>query len=268
MARGESRPFLKWVGGKRQLLPELSARVPERYGTFHEPFVGGGALFFAVRPAQAVLSDLNHRLVRTYKAIRDRVEDVIALLETYPYESDFYYDFRRKLPDAREDHWLAAWMIYLNRAGYNGLYRVNSRNEFNVPFGRHTAPTICDAENLRACSAALRGVELRCEGFEGVLRRAVPGDFVYFDPPYAPLSETSYFTSYTQGGFGPTEQAKLRDVALELKGRQVQILLSNSSAPLIRALYAQGFRLEEVLAARNVNSKAERRGKLVELVIR
>lgn len=264
----EPKPFLKWAGGKRQLLPELLARVPEQYRTFYEPFLGGGALFFALRPARAVLSDSNLRLVRTYRAIRDRVEDVIALLRTYPYEREFFYRFRGQTPDQADDAAVAAWMLYLNRAGYNGLYRVNSKNEFNVPFGRYTNPNLCDAENLRRCSAALQGVEVRVDDFANVLGRAVRGDFVYFDPPYAPLNTTSSFTSYTHHGFGRAEQERLRNLALELKARKVQVLLSNSSAPLIRELYAEGFEVEEVLATRNLNSKAERRGKLVELVIR
>jgi DNA adenine methylase len=264
----QPKPFLKWAGGKRQLLPELLARVPARFGTFHEPFIGGGALFFALRPVRAVLSDSNARLIRTYQAIRDRVDDVIALLETYPYDRDFYYEFRASTPDQDPDHVLAAWMLYLNRAGYNGLYRVNSKNQFNVPFGRYTNPTLCDAENLRACSAALQGVELRTEGFEAVLQRVAGGDFVYFDPPYAPLNVTSSFTSYTRDGFGRREQELLRSVARELKRRRVHVMLSNSSAKLIRDLYSRDFMMEEVLAARNVNSKADRRGKLVELIIR
>jgi DNA adenine methylase len=234
---------------------------------FHEPFVGGGALFFALRPERAVLSDSNERLIRTYRAIRDRVGDVIALLAEYPYEHEFYYEIRQTCPDQQEDHAVAAWMIYLNHAGFNGLYRVNSKNQFNVPFGRYVNPTICDARNLRACSRALQGVELRIEDFAAVLERAAPGDFVYFDPPYAPLTSTSYFTSYTMGGFGPEQQKRLRDVARELKAKGVHVLLSNSSAPLIRELYGKGFSVHEVLAARHVNSKADRRGKLVELVI-
>ncbi len=264
----EPKPFLKWAGGKRQLLPELLARVPREYGVFHEPFVGGGALFFALRPRRAVLSDSNARLVRTYRAIRDRVDQVIGHLRKYPYDADFYYDLRRLRPDDEQDHVLAAWMIYLNRAGYNGLYRVNARDEFNVPFGRYTNPTLCDAANLRACSRALQNVELRIEDFRGVSERAEPGDFVYFDPPYAPLNPTSSFTSYTRDGFGLAEQASLRDLAWRLKQRGVHVLLSNSSASPIRELYGDRFVVEEVLARRNVNSKASRRGKLVELVIR
>jgi DNA adenine methylase len=262
-----ARPFIKWAGGKRQLLPELLRRVPPRMGRYFEPFVGGGALFFALRPKRAVLADVNDRLIRTYKGVRDQVEDVIERLRSYPYDSKFYYEMRAQEIDSRSDAELAAWFIYLNRTGYNGLYRVNRENRFNVPFGRYTNVTICDESNLRACSAALAGVELLCADFE-VARRAKKGDFVYFDPPYVPLSATSSFTGYTSGGFGPAEQERLRDTARKLKRRGAVVMLSNSSAGLVRELYAEDFEVQEVTAMRLVNSRATGRGAVTELIIR
>jgi DNA adenine methylase len=263
-----SRPFLKWAGGKRQLLPALLERVPAHYdGTYFEPFLGGGALFFALRPRRAVLADVNERLIRTYEGVRNDVESVIALLEKYPHDPKFFYEQREVDIDARSDAEVAAWFIYLNKTGYNGLYRVNRRNRFNVPFGRYVNPAICDKSTLRACAAALRGVELLVEDFEAVTERAKPGDFVYFDPPYVPLSATSSFTSYTSGGFGLPEQTRLRDVAKQLKQRRVHVLLSNSSAPFIRELYGEGFEIEEVSATRFVNSRASARGAIPELLI-
>jgi DNA adenine methylase len=262
------RPFLKWAGGKRQLLDELRRHVPPTYGRYLEPFVGGGSLFFALRPREALLADVNQRLIRTYKGVRDDVDEVIRLLRDYPYETRFFYRMREIDIDARSDAEVAAWFIYLNKAGFNGLYRVNRRNLFNVPFGRHTNPTICDGVTLRACSAALAGTELLTSDFEIVCARAEPGDFVYFDPPYVPLSTTSSFTSYTAHGFGAEEQTRLRDAARALKERRVHVLLSNSSAPFVRDLYSDGFESIEVSATRQVNSKASGRGALTELVIR
>ncbi len=262
------RPFLKWVGGKRQLVPELVARAPRSFGRYFEPFVGGGALFFHLLPREALLADANERLIRTYRAVRDDVEAVIDLLRGYPYDSEFYYRLRETAVDARSDTEVAAWFIYLNRAGFNGLYRVNRGNRFNVSFGRYVNPTICDAENLRACSEALRGAELVVGDFASAVGDARRGDFAYFDPPYVPLSATSSFTSYASDGFGPDDQRRVRSTAEDLKKRGVRVLLSNSSAPFVRALYADGFILSEVSATRAVNCRADRRGSVKELLIR
>jgi DNA adenine methylase len=261
-----ARPFIKWVGGKRQLLPALLGHVPKTYGTYHEPFLGGAALFFGLRPERAVLTDSNVRLIRTYLGIRDDVDTVIGLLKSYKYDRGFFEEMRARDIDRRSDAEVAAWFIYLNRTGFNGLYRVNSKNRFNVPFGRYENPTICDEDNLRACSRALATATIDVKGFEAILERADPNDFVYFDPPYVPLSATSSFTSYTSDGFGPEQQTKLRDVALALKARGVRVLLSNSASPVVRELY-RGFQLEEVGANRMVNSRGAGRGKIAELLI-
>jgi len=263
-----ARPFLKWAGGKRQLLADLRSHVPRSHGRYFEPFVGGGALFFAHRRTDAVLADVNARLIRTYKGVRDDVESVIRLLKKYPHDPKFFYRFREADIDSRSDVDVAAWFIYLNKTAFNGLYRVNRSNRFNVPFGRYENPTICDEGNLRACSAALAGVDLVVEDFEAVVTNAKKGDFVYFDPPYVPLSATSSFTSYTSHGFGVTEQMRLRDTARTLKKRGVHVLLSNSSAPLVRDLYEDGFHVMEVSATRLVNSKAAARGAIPELLIK
>jgi DNA adenine methylase len=265
--RAPARPFLKWAGGKRQLLPQLLAAAPPRFGTYFEPFVGGGALFFALRPSRAYLADMNERLVRTYRGVRDAVEDVIQLLSSYPYESGFYYRMREIEVDRRTDAEVAAWFIYMNRACFNGLYRVNRSNRFNVSFGRYVNPRICDAEGLRSCAAALQSAELVVADFAAATRAAHRGDFVYFDPPYVPLSATSSFCSYTADGFDAHDQQRLRDAALLLKGRGVHVLLSNSSAPLVRDLYARRFQVREVTATRAVNSRADRRGAINELLI-
>ena len=263
-----ARPFLKWAGGKRQLLPELLRRCPPSYGRYFEPFLGGGALFFALRPERATLADVNARLIRTYQGVRDDVEALIQALKGYPYEETFFYELRKKNIDACSDTELAAWFIYLNKTGFNGLYRVNRDNQFNVPFGRYAKPNTCDEATLRACSRALVDADLTVDDFAAVAERAQRGDFVYFDPPYMPLSATSSFTSYTSSGFDEERQSCLCEVARTLKGRGVHVLLSNSATPFIRKLYTEsGFAVSRVSATRMVNSKVSGRGAIDELVI-
>jgi DNA adenine methylase len=262
-----ARPFVKWAGGKRQLLRKLLEHVPVKYGRYFEPFLGGGALFFAIQPRLATLGDVNERLVRTYTGVKNHVERVIALLKTYKHEERFFYELRSADVDRCSDAEVAAWFVYLNKTGFNGLYRVNKKNRFNVPFGRYENPKICDTRTLRACSAALSSTHLQVGDFEVIATRAKRGDFVYFDPPYVPLSSTASFTSYTSSGFGLPEQRRLRDLAQRLKSRGVHVLLSNSDAPSIRELYARGFEISEVAATRMVNSDPNRRGAITELVI-
>ena len=251
----------------------LLAAVPDGLDRhpYHEPFVGGGALFFALSPKKAMLSDNNLRLIRTYLGVRDRLDALIDLLGVYKkkHSPAFFQSMREVKVDAlRDNAKVAAWMIYLNKTAFNGLYRVNSRNLFNVPFGRYANPAICDARNLRACSAALQAVDIAHRDFVSVLDHARKGDFVYFDPPYVPLSATSSFTSYTSDGFEPSDQIRLRDVAVELKKRGVRVLLSNSGAGFVREIYDKDFEIEQVQASRLVNCKAAGRGKITELIIR
>lgn len=261
------RPFLKWVGGKRQLLPHLRAARPQKFGVYFEPFLGGGAMFFDLLPPRAVLSDSNLRLVKTYRGVRDAVDEVIERLRSYPHDKDFYLEMRRRPIDDASDAETAAWFIYLNKTGFNGLYRVNRRNEVNVPFGSYANPRICDEPNLRACARALERAEIVHGDFDDIVARARARDFVYFDPPYVPLSATASFTSYTSESFADPDQVRLRDVARALKRRKVSVLLSNSSAERVKTLYADGFTLTPVLATRMVNSKATARGAITELLI-
>lgn len=261
-------PYLKWAGGKRAMLKHLLPLVPSSYGTYHEPFVGGGAMLFALQPRKAIISDINQRLTRSYVAVRDEVDAVIALLKTYPYEKEFFLRMRRERIDAKSNVEVAAWLVYLNRTCFNGLYRVNRNNEFNVPFGRYANPTICDEVNLRSCSEALKATSILGEPFERVLDRAVAGDFVYFDPPYLPISATSSFTGYSSDGFGIRDHEWLRDIACELSSRGVHVLISNSAAPAVRALYSKDFEVTEVFANRAINADRGGRGKIPELIIR
>ncbi len=266
------RPFIKWAGGKRQLFAEIDKRVTKPYRTYHEPFLGGGAVFFALSPpTPAFLSDSNERLVRCYKGIKNDVMNVITLLKKYEKDRgnrDFFLKLRESdIDGVAEDYEVAAWFIFLNKTGFNGLYRVNSKNRFNVPYGDNRTALICDEENLMACSCALKNATITHEDFSEALRRPQPGDLVYLDPPYMPLSATSYFTAYTAGGFSYQDQERLRDEALRLKRKGVHVLLSNSSSAA--KLYdKKDFILSRVLATRLVNSKVERRGKIAELLIR
>jgi DNA adenine methylase len=266
------RPFLKWAGGKTQLMGTLTKRAPRHFCGYHEPFVGGGALFFKLYRERclhhAFLTDINAELIETYLAIRDCVEDVITLLSGYPHDKDFYYDLRSQDPWEMDAPSRAARMIYLNKTGYNGLYRVNRRGKFNVPFGRYTLPKYCDVDNLNAVSKTLQGVDIACASFEEVLKRAKPGDFVYFDPPYVPLSKTAHFTAYQSNGFSQDDQRKLRDVCVELTRRNVNVMLSNSDTGLVQTLYAvPSFIFSKVQANRAINSNAKKRGKLTELIV-
>ena len=271
-----ARPFLKWAGGKRRVLPLLLDKAPRSWNGFHEPFIGGGALFFALaaqkpRPAGwGHISDQNERLIRTYLSVRDHVEELIGLLKAHAeqHSKDYYYTVRARDIDRETDVEVAAWLIYLNRTGFNGLYRVNKKGGFNVPFGRYKNPTICDEPNLRACSAALQGVGIHCEGFDGVLDRAAKRDLVYFDPPYVPASKTSSFTAYTADGFNLNDQERLRDVARQLKQTGVQVMLSNADVPRVRKLYTPGFRKHAIEVKRAISANAKKRGAVGELIIR
>lgn len=266
------RPFLKWAGGKTQLADVLLDRMPVTFNAYHEPFTGSGAIFFRLyreqRIKHASLSDLNAELIDTYLAVRDHASEVIKILSEFPHKEKFYYDIRAKDPWKLSLPERAARMIYLNKTGYNGLYRVNRQGMFNVPFGRYKSPKYLDKENLLAVSQALQNVEILCAPFETVLERANAGDWVYFDPPYVPVSQTANFTSYHANGFGFRDQERLRDVCIELSKNDVYITLSNSDTEIIRSLYGSAyFAIDEVLANRAINCNGAKRGKITELVI-
>ncbi|MDX2141673.1 MAG: DNA adenine methylase [Chloroflexota bacterium] len=265
-----ARPVLKWAGGKRKLLPALVKHLPD-YRAYHEPFVGSAALFFELqngnRWLRAHLSDVNQALMDVYVGLRDHVEMVISYLHEHRYDERHYYAVRAQSTAHMSLPERAARMIYLNKTCFNGLYRENRAGQFNVPFGRHVNPTICDEANLRAASAALQGVRLVSHHFEKILESAQSGDLVYFDPPYYPVSATARFTSYTSGGFSEHDQRHLRDIYRELDARGVYVILSNSDTTFIRDLYAD-WQIETVYAARAINSRATARGKVAEVIVR
>lgn len=266
-----ARPFLKWVGGKGQLLPELVSRMPPSYGRYFEPFLGGGALFFHLRPRRATLSDINEELINVYRAVKFQVDDLVNALSYHVYDKEYFYELRNVDRDEEYFEWdsvdRAARFIYLNKTCYNGLYRVNSRGEFNAPFGRYKNPAICNRDLLASCSAALSRIKIVRQSYTKVIRQAQRGDFVYFDPPYAPLSASSNFTSYVKEGFSGEDQRELRDLCKALDKIGIKWMVSNSSAPLILRLY-KSYNIEFVDASRAVNSKASKRGKVKEVIVR
>ncbi|MEX1112167.1 MAG: DNA adenine methylase [Candidatus Andersenbacteria bacterium] len=270
------KPFVKWVGGKRQLLKQfrlLNLYPPENFNpttnTYFEPFVGGGAVFFDLLPDKAQLSDLNQELVTTYNVIKKNVDELVKSLKKHKYEKEYYLIIRAQDPKNLSDIEVAARFIYLNRTGFNGMYRVNSKGQFNVPFGRYNNPIICDEENLRRVSKALRGVSIKHQDYNEVLKKAKRGDFVYFDPPYFPVSKTSSFTSYTAKAFLENEQTELRDTFTELHERGCFVMLSNSDTPFINEIYSgiKGVKITKVKAGRAINSKASKRGKITEVLV-
>ncbi|MFP4500139.1 MAG: DNA adenine methylase [Candidatus Hydrogenedentota bacterium] len=268
-------PFLKWAGGKTKLLEELRQRLAmvKAYGAYHEPFVGGGAVFFdlyqrgVLAKRAAYLSDSNPRLIEAYEGVRDHVEEVIHLLQMHVLQhcKDHYYRTRAEMPDTLAER--AARIIYLNRTCFNGLYRENSKGIFNVPMGDYKNPRICDAENLRVVAKALQGNEVACRPFEAVAEKAERGDLVYFDPPYQPVSKTASFTAYSRDAFGEAEQRRLAALVGKLTEKGVRVLLSNSWTPLVLELYAD-YTIEQVFAPRRVNCRADRRGNVCEALVR
>lgn len=294
----EVRPFLKWAGGKRQLLRSLRRFVPRNFNRYFEPFLGSGAMFFdlwnhgRLAGTPCLLTDINADLAGCYEALARDVDGLIrelrALADRHTADGPAaYYHVRdeqfnprrlaRRASDRPEPYPadLAAMFVYLNRTGYNGLFRLNARGEFNVPAGRYANPTICDEDTLRAAAGVLKApsVVVRHGTFASLERSAAPGDLVYLDPPYAPLSATSRFTSYTSGSFSDDDQRRLQALVLDLAQRGCHVVLSNSTAPLVRALYESrearraGLRTHRVPARRAINSKAARRGEIEEFII-
>jgi len=263
-------PFLKWAGGKRRLLKQYAPYFPSRSSIerYYEPFIGSAAVFFRLQPDSACLADVNSQLVEVYRVVQRDVDGLIQSLKVHRNERAYYYEVRAQDPGQLSPIERAGRLIFLNRTCYNGLYRENKKGKFNVPFGRYANPTICDEGRLHRASQALQGVDLVDADFEEVVSTAGAGDFVYFDPPYAPLSATSNFTSYNRYGFGLADQRRLASVIEQLTGRGCRVMLSNSSAPLVTELYDRPeYRLVPIMARRNINSKAEGRGPVKELLI-
>ena len=267
----ETYPIVKWVGGKRQLMFELLKNRPKSYNRYFEPFIGGGALFFELQPENAYISDMNDELINLYSVVRDNVYELISDLNKHEVSKEYFLEIRnldrtdeyKNLSEVQR----ASRFIYLNRTCFNGLYRVNSQGQFNVPFGNYKNPRIVDENNLLNCSELLKNTEIKCADFSEILTKVKSGDFVYFDPPYVPLNETSSFTSYTKDGFDMDMQFKLREVCDELDSMGVMFMLSNSDTKFVNELYSN-YEIKKVFASRAVNANAEGRGKITEVLVR
>ncbi|WP_298277862.1 DNA adenine methylase [Ferroplasma sp.] len=266
------KPILKWAGGKRQLLPVLLKNIPNKFNTYYEPFIGGAALLISLyslnKINNAVISDTNRDLYNLYRTIREEPQELIDELNNLKFKnsSDDYYKARLLFNSTEDSVRRSAILIYLNRHGYNGLYRVNSNNKFNVPFGKYSNPGMPSPGNIMALSNILQSCTVMNSDFEAAVMNAVRGDFVYFDPPYMPLSKTSYFTGYTHSGFDERDQERLSRTFKELSRKGVYVMESNSSTELIRELY-KDFYLIEVDARRNINSVGTKRDAVKELII-
>jgi len=272
------KPFVKWAGGKRQLIPILNENLPKTFGTYFEPFLGGGALLFHMlteRTAQKCsISDLNSDLVLSYTTIRDRVESLITSLKTHEhnYQKDsktYYYSVRESNPKSQIEK--TSRLIFLNRTCFNGLYRVNSKGKFNVPLGKYTNPNIVNEDNLRSVSHILQSskVNIQCRDFEAVLRDAKKGDLVYFDPPYQPVSDTANFTSYTNKDFTFDDLSRLAELCMNLDSKGCKVLLSNSNSKEVAKMFSsKHWTISKIQANRSINSNSKKRTGHFELLIK
>jgi DNA adenine methylase len=267
------QPILKWAGGKRQLFPEISRYIPSKFKTYYEPFLGGGAVLFGFQPSKAIVGDINADLINVYSVVKDNVGELIEALSKYKNEKDYFYYIReldrtekyKKFSNIEK----AARIIYLNKTCYNGLFRVNSQGQFNVPFGNYHNPEIINRPVLKAVSNYFNEHEIifKAEGFESVLASASKGCFVYMDPPYDPISDSSSFTGYSLDGFNREDQLRLKDVCDRLDKKGCFFLLSNSYTDFIRELYSD-YIIETVQVSRNINSDGTKRGKINEVLVR
>ena len=268
------QPVLKWVGGKRQLLPEIEKYIPSTYKAYYEPFVGGGAVLFHLQPKTAVINDINAELINLYSIIKNDVEALITDLQRHRNESDYFYEIRELDRNKEEYSRLSAVerasrVIYLNKTCYNGLFRVNRAGEFNSPFGSYKNPNIVNEITLRAVSNYFNKSDIRFENtdFVQALNGIKKGSFVYFDPPYDPVSSSASFTGYDKGGFDRAEQQRLKELCDSLNEKGVKFLLSNSSTDFIRDLY-KDYKIEIIKAKRAINSKGDSRGEIDEVLVR
>ncbi len=268
-----AQPFLKWAGGKRQLLSQIKPHIPKQFKRYFEPFVGGGALLFDLKPQRAVINDVNAEISNVYQVIRDDVDALIQDLEQHQNNPDYFYALRAldRQPDFIHYSALkrASRVLYLNKTCFNGLYRVNQSGQFNVPFGRYKNPNIVNADNLRHVSLFLRRhqVKILNEDFSHAVKGMRKEDFVYFDPPYDPLSDSASFTSYAAGDFGREQQRQLQQLCCRLDERGCRFLLSNSATDFIKDLY-QDFSISTVQAKRSINSNRKGRGQIAEVLVK
>lgn len=269
----EIKPVLKWVGGKRQLLPELTKRMPTTYKTYCEAFIGGGALLFAIQPKTAIINDFNSELINVYQTIKKHPQALINYLKKTENTSEFFYDLRSADRDGRIDKMSdverAGRILYLNKTCYNGLYRVNRSGQANSPFGSYKNPLLCPEDTIRAISKYFNDndVQILNGDFADATTTLTEGDFCYFDPPYDPVSETASYTGYTSNGFDIASQIRLKELCDDLNNRGVRFMLSNSATDFIKDLYADYY-IDIVGAKRAINSKGNKRGEVNEVIVR
>ncbi len=267
-------PVVKWVGGKRQLLQDILKHIPDKYSTYYERFVGGGAVLFHLQPRKMVINDINEELMNVYNVICNNVEELIEDLKKHKNEADYFYKIRELDRDREKYAQLnnierASRIIYLNKTCYNGLFRVNRQGEFNTPFGRYKNPNIANEATLKAVNNYFNKakITLKCGDFEEAVKGIRKGGFVYFDPPYDPVSESANFTGYDKGGFDKDEQIRLKKLCDKLNNRGVKFLLSNSSTEFILDLY-KDYNITIVKAKRSINSKGDGRGDVNEVLVK
>lgn len=265
-------PIVKWAGGKRQLIPDITARMPAAYTGYVEPFFGGGAVLFSVLPERAVINDINSELMNVYRVVRDNTDELIAALKQHENTSEYFYAMRALDRDPAYESMSpvekASRFIYLNKTCYNGLFRVNRSGHFNAPFGRYKNPNIVNEDGLYKVRDYLTAhqVEIQNQDFEVCMHGAKAGDFVYIDPPYDPVSDSSNFTGYAKNGFSRNEQDRLKQAVDALNEKGAYVMLSNSNTPFINDLYAD-YRIETVNAKRMINSVAQKRGEISEVLV-
>jgi DNA adenine methylase len=274
---GEPRPFVKWAGGKRQLVPIIERHIPEEFGTYYEPFLGGGAVLFYLLcknpEMRCHISDLNSDLVLAYVTIRDRVEELISSLQTHAKNyhknpDSYYYSVREGQPKNQIEK--VSRLLFLNRTCFNGLYRVNSKGKFNVPLGRYSNPNIVNEENLGLVSQILQSkkIQISCRDFSSIIHDAKKNDFVYFDPPYQPVSRTANFTSYTNRDFTYEDLQRLVEASERLADKGCKVLHSNSNSKEVRDLFSRDWKIVEISANRAINSDSTKRTGHTELLIK
>lgn len=267
-------PVVKWVGGKRQLLPEIRKYIPEKFTIYYEPFVGGGAVLFDIQPKRAVINDVNFELMNLYEVIRDNVDLLIEDLKKHKNEKEYFYEIRELDRDKEKYSQLtkverASRLLYLNKTCYNGLYRVNQAGQFNTPFGNYKNPNIINEKVIRAVSDYFNWADItfKCCDFEESVKGIGKGAFVYFDPPYDPVSESANFTEYSKDGFTKEDQIRLKKLCDRLNDKGIKFLLSNSATEFIIDLY-KDYKIEIIQARRSINSDGRKRGEVDEVLVR
>lgn len=271
--RDKAKPFIQWVGGKRELIPLYEEFLPKKFNVYFEPFLGGGAMFFYLQPEKSIISDNNPELIKTYEGVRDNPEEIIELLKELrkKHSKELYMAIRnidREIDILTEltASEIAARFIYLNQTCFNGIYRVNKKGQFNVPIGSSLNRLICDEETLKNASKVLKTAEISCSDFGNLLKKAAEGDFVYLDPPYFPISKYSDFTRYTKEKFYKDDQIRLKENIDYLTKKGVKIMLSNSNSEFIKDIYSN-YKIISVQSSRSLNSDKNKRGKVSELLI-